>query len=153
MCRKTSFVATCPVKYFTGQVAIISSGNTCQQKIFENIISEQKIYQSILFSSYLVLISKIQIFPMGLDFMWMHIGLKFCHFLLVVLSITEARKTNIWTKKMCIVHPHVGPVRRLMFVLQGVQKMCTFFEPLIVKLSLFMAYFWHNFVYEKYFFL
>ena len=64
MCQKTSFVATCPVKNFTGQVAIISSGNTCQQKIFENIISELKIYQSRLFSSYLVLISKIWIFPM-----------------------------------------------------------------------------------------
>ena len=52
------------MKNFTGQVAIISSGNTCQQKIFENIISELKIYQSRLFSSYLVLISKIWIFPM-----------------------------------------------------------------------------------------
>ena len=32
-----------------------------------------------------------------LDFMRMHIGLIECHFLLRVLSITEARKTNIWT--------------------------------------------------------
>ena len=36
---------------------------------------------------------------MGLDFMKMHIGLIFSHFLLLVLSITVARKTNIWTKK------------------------------------------------------
>ena len=124
MCQKTSFVATCPVKNFTGQVAIISSGNTCQQKIFENIISELKIYQSRLFSNYLVLISKIQIFPMGLDFMRMHIGLKFCHFLQLVLSIVEARKRNIWIKKkkVCIVHPHNGPVSQTNVCLTGCPK-------------------------------
>ena len=139
MCQKTSFVATCPVKNITGQVAIISSGNTCQQKIFENIISELKIYQSRLFSSYLVLISKIQIFPMGLDFMWMHIGLKFCHFLLLVLSITEARKANILTKKICIVHPHNGPASQTNICFTGCPKKSLNFEPLLVILSLFMA--------------
>ena len=36
---------------------------------------------------------------MWLDFIRMHIGLIFYHFLLLVLSITEARKTNIWTKE------------------------------------------------------
>ena len=94
MCKQASFVATCPVKNFTGQVVIIFSGYTCHQKICENIIPELKIYQRRLFSNYLVLISNIQIFPMR-----MHIGVIFCHFLLLVLSITKARKTNIWTKK------------------------------------------------------
>ena len=40
---------------------------------------------------------------------------------------------------MCIVNPNVGGVFfRLMFVFQGVQKMSKFFEPLIVKMSLFL---------------
>ena len=123
MCQKTSFVATCPVKNFTGQVVIISSGYTCQQKIFENIISELKIYQTRLFSSYLVFISKIQYSPMGLYFMRMHIDLKFCYFLLLVLSITKARKRNIWIKKkMCIVHSHNGPVSQTNVCFTGCPK-------------------------------
>ena len=71
-----------------------------------------------------------------LKMMRMHIDYKICPFLLLNITITKVRKTEIMGKLASMVYLMLGEYCKTIFVLQGVKKKCktpNFLEPIIAK--------------------